>query len=98
MSRMMRGRISPVPWGFVLLTFAAPAAAQPPSREGAGVFNDACATCHTANDPRTPTVAALRQKTVDEIVAALTTGKMREQGADLIDAQRRAVAQYLGVA
>src|SRR4051812_29423669 len=72
------------------------AVAQPP--DGARVFTDACATCHIGTDPRTPTVAALRQKTVDEILAALTNGKMREQGADLTDAQRRAVAQYLGMA
>src|SRR5258706_10602949 len=65
--------------------------------DGARVFTESCATCHTGSDPRTPTVAALRQRTVDEILAALTNGKMREQGADLTDAQRRAVAQYLGM-
>jgi len=95
METMTRARIPCFLWGFLLLTSAAPAGAQAP--DGARVFNDACATCHTGNDPRTPTVAALRQKTVDEILAALTNGKMREQGADLTDAQRRAVAQFLGM-
>src|ERR1051325_10004041 len=75
--------------------FLALALAQAP--DGDRVFNGSCATCHTGSDPRTPTVAALRQRTVDEILAALTSGKMREQGADLTDAQRRAVAQYLGM-
>jgi polyvinyl alcohol dehydrogenase (cytochrome) len=101
MKRQTGARIPLLLWGFLLLTFAAPAAGQAPASaaqtDGARVFNDACATCHTGNDPRTPTVASLRQKTADEILAALTSGKMREQGADLTDAQRRAVAQYLGM-
>jgi len=78
-----------------LLMFAALAQAPP----GAQVYDDHCAMCHTAqNDPRTPPVSALRQKSAAEILAALTTGKMREQGSDLTDAERRAVAGYLGTA
>ena len=66
--------------------------------EGAKVYQDHCATCHSSGDPRTPTLEALRQRSADEIVAALTSGKMREQGSELTDAERRAVARYLGVA
>ena len=94
MSRMRSALIPLFLCGF--LVPSGPADAQPP--DGARVFNDSCATCHTSNDPRTPSVAALRQRTVDEILAALTTGKMSDQGADLTNAERRAVAQYLGVA
>ena len=64
--------------------------------DGARVFDDHCAVCHAKNDPRTPSVAVLRQKPVAEILIALTSGKMREQGADMTDAERRAVAEYLG--
>jgi polyvinyl alcohol dehydrogenase (cytochrome) len=59
------------------------------------VFEDRCATCHASNDPRTPTVAALRQRTPESIVDALTVGQMRQQGSELSDAERRAVAEYL---
>src|SRR5258706_317185 len=70
------------------------ALAQTPN--GAALFTDKCAACHTSGDARTPTVAALRQRTPDQILKSLTTGPMREQGAELSDAARRAVAQYLG--
>ena len=72
------------------------ALAQAPS--GAALFNDHCATCHTSNDPRTPTVATLRTRTPQVIIDALTTGVMRQQGSELTDAERRAIAAYLGVA
>ena len=66
--------------------------------DGAKVYEDHCATCHSAqNDARTPPVSVLRQKSVDEILTALTSGKMREQGSDLSDMERRAVASYLGL-
>ena len=66
--------------------------------DGAALFNSNCAACHSSGDPRTPTVAALRQRTPDQVLQALTTGPMREQGAKLSDAERRAIAQYLGAA
>ena len=63
---------------------------------GAALFEDRCAVCHAAGtDPRVPTVAALRDRTPQAIVDALTTGQRREQGADLTDAQRRALADFL---
>ncbi len=64
--------------------------------DGSRVYEDHCAVCHARNDPRTPSVAVLRQKPADEILVALTSGKMREQGSDLTDAERRAVAGFLG--
>jgi polyvinyl alcohol dehydrogenase (cytochrome) len=70
------------------------ALAQAPS--GAALFDDHCAACHTGSDPRVPTVAALRQRTPESIVDALTIGVMRQPGADLSDAERRAIAEFLG--
>jgi polyvinyl alcohol dehydrogenase (cytochrome) len=80
----------------ILLFVVAPVAAQTP--DGAGVFKQACATCHTASpaDTRTPSEKALRGFTSDAILTALTTGPMQIQGSTLSDAQRRAVATYLG--
>jgi polyvinyl alcohol dehydrogenase (cytochrome) len=66
---------------------------------GQALFESNCSMCHTAaGDARTPSAATLRQRTPEAILQALTTGPMREQGADLSDAQRRAIAQYLGAA
>jgi polyvinyl alcohol dehydrogenase (cytochrome) len=83
-----------------LLLQAPPQAPQAPQTpQGARVYEDHCAMCHAAqNDPRTPPVSALRQKGAAEILAALTSGKMREQGSELSEAERRAVSNYLGAA
>ena len=48
--------------------------------------------CSAGTDQRMPTVAALRQRTPEAILDALVTGAMRQQGAELTDAERRAVA------
>src|SRR5882672_6263565 len=62
---------------------------------GATLFDNHCASCHAGADMRVPSVAALRQRTPDAIVAALVSGVMRQQGAELSDAERRAVAEFL---
>ena len=75
----------------------APAAAQAPA--GAAVFADHCATCHTAaGDPdgRIPPIAALRRLEPESILQTLANGAMREQGAEMTDPERRAVAAFLG--
>ncbi len=82
---------------FVLLDLVCRAAsAQIP--DGAAVFEDACATCHTSApaDARTPSAAALRALTPDAILTALTTGPMRIVGDSLTGVQRLAVAALLG--
>jgi len=76
------------------LVLSSSAFAQAPN--GSAVFTDHCATCHAAGDQRTPSVAALRQRTPEAILDALVTGAMRQQGSDLTDAERRAVAAFLG--
>ena len=74
------------------LALATPVLAQ----DGRVLFDTRCATCHAGADPRTPTVASLRQRSPESIIDALTSGSMRVQGADLSLADRRAVAEYLG--
>src|SRR5262245_44773599 len=67
-----------------------------PARNVSSVFDNTCAACHLFNDaPRVPTVAALRERSPESILNALTTGAMRQQGGELTDAQRRAVAEFL---
>jgi polyvinyl alcohol dehydrogenase (cytochrome) len=68
--------------------------AQAPS--GAALFDNRCASCHAGSDPRTPTLAVLTQRTPSSIVDALTSGAMRQQGSELTDGEKRAIAEYLG--
>jgi polyvinyl alcohol dehydrogenase (cytochrome) len=79
--------------GFMVV--AATASAQ--TRDGATVFQAACAMCHAqpAADSRAPNLDALRQFAPETILTALTTGNMFRQGSELTDADRRAVAAYL---
>jgi len=71
------------------------AASTASAQDGRVLFEARCTTCHAGDDPRTPTVASLRQRPPASIVDALTTGVMREQGSGLSSADRRAIAEYL---
>ena len=74
--------------------------AQNAAQDGAEAFRVNCASCHgTADGPQpanAPGVAALRQFSPEAILNALLNGKMRIQGTPLSDADRRAVAEFLG--
>lgn len=64
--------------------------------EGARIFADECATCHTsAGDERTPGTDLLNQLSPRAIVASLEDGVMRAEGAVLSPEQRTRVAEYL---
>src|SRR6187455_3606070 len=80
----------------LMLVFAGVAAAQ----DGAAVFQANCATCHAAADAaqqaRNPNIDTLRRLTPEAILNALLNGKMRIQAVALSDAERRAVAEFLG--
>ncbi len=78
-----------------LVSSVAPASAQH-AMEGAEVYETFCAACHeTPPDDATPPRASLEQLDPDEIVAALTEGVMRLQGAAMSADQHVAVAEYL---
>src|SRR5204862_3766209 len=85
------------PMSITVLFALGVAIAQAPN--GQALFESKCSTCHTAaGDARTPSATALRQRTPQAILDALTTGPMREQGSELSDAEKRAVAAFLGAA
>jgi polyvinyl alcohol dehydrogenase (cytochrome) len=71
-----------------------------PNAEGAAVFQRECASCHInpPADSRAPTREVLGGRTPDAIVAALTDGAMRLQGARLSVAERRSVSAFLTTA
>jgi polyvinyl alcohol dehydrogenase (cytochrome) len=70
------------------------------AQDGAAVFRANCAACHDTTDAaqvrNAPGVEALRTFTPEAILNALVNGKMRIQGTPLSDADRRAVAEFLG--
>ena len=80
----------------LMLVFAGAAAAQ----DGAAVFQANCANCHASADAtqqgRNPSIDTLRRLSPEAILNALLNGKMRIQAVALSDAERRAVAEFLG--
>jgi polyvinyl alcohol dehydrogenase (cytochrome) len=72
-----------------------PAAPPPPSARQ--LFDQRCLTCHGRTDvPRAADPALLRRMTPERVYEALTTGVMQTQAEGLSDADRRAIAEYLG--
>jgi polyvinyl alcohol dehydrogenase (cytochrome) len=70
------------------------------AQDGAETFRLNCASCHPATDgaraATAPSLEALRRFAPEAILNALVNGKMRIQGTPLTDADRRAVAEYVG--
>ena len=67
----------------------------PETLPGAPVYHSVCAACHEGQVPKAPHKMFLQMMPPENILAALTTGLMKAQGAALSAAQRRAVAEYL---
>ena len=66
--------------------------------EGEGLYAGRCSSCHDAGVARAPNRQALNRLSPDAIRAALTTGSMRTQGAELTPPQIEALARTLGTA
>jgi len=64
---------------------------------GIAVFEEHCAVCHAAPaaDSRAPNRDALRERTPESILEAMTSGAMVEQARSLSVEQRRQVAEYI---
>jgi polyvinyl alcohol dehydrogenase (cytochrome) len=63
--------------------------------DGRSLFDTACSGCHNGDDPRAPSPEALRGRSPQAIVDALTAGSMRYQGLAFSGDERRAIAEYL---
>jgi polyvinyl alcohol dehydrogenase (cytochrome) len=72
---------------------SATAAAQTISAEA--IYKESCAQCHDQPQGRTPSRAALKDRSPDAILTALTSGSMSLQGITLSVAEKRALAEYL---
>ncbi|MFB3923500.1 MAG: PQQ-binding-like beta-propeller repeat protein [Terriglobia bacterium] len=87
--------LSTVAVSLFLITFLGAQAPQRP--DGAGTFQNQCATCHQAgNSVAAPLPDQLRRMTRSSILRALESGKMKEQGSHLSADERAAVAEFLG--
>src|SRR5271163_4965131 len=82
----------------VLLVFVAAAAAQDKNdakQAGDALYGKHCASCHDTGIARAPSRAALNHMSAENIRAALTTGSMSKQGADLSAAELDTVIRFL---
>jgi polyvinyl alcohol dehydrogenase (cytochrome) len=87
--------MSVVLFGVLARPAASRQGADPAAAIGEAVFERACSGCHSGEDPRAPTTDALRGRSPQAILDALTAGSMRYQGLALSGDERRAVAEYL---
>jgi polyvinyl alcohol dehydrogenase (cytochrome) len=62
---------------------------------GKAVFEASCITCHNGDDARAPDLEAMRARSPQAIIDALTSGSMKYQGLALSGDERRAVAEYI---
>lgn len=70
-------------------------ATNPETWPGAQVYRGLCVNCHEGQVPKAPHKMFLQMMSADVILAALTNGIMREEGATLTPQKRREVAEYL---
>jgi polyvinyl alcohol dehydrogenase (cytochrome) len=62
---------------------------------GEAVYQKHCAQCHDKGVGRAPQLLTLSLSTPEQVLAALTTGKMAEQGKALTPAEARSVAMFV---
>ena len=80
-----------------VMTWAVLSAA-PTWAQGERLFDDYCASCHgddTAAENRAPDLDALRQRTPEVILEAMTTGSMAVNAEPLSTDQRQVLAEFL---
>ena len=65
---------------------------QPP---GQAIFQNKCASCHSA-EGGAPAIPALNAMPTESIFDALMKGKMKDQASSMTSRERRVVAEFLG--
>jgi polyvinyl alcohol dehydrogenase (cytochrome) len=64
--------------------------------DGAALYREKCAACHDSPaQSRAPAASALKMMSPENVVRALETGLMREQGTSLSLAQKQSLAEFL---
>lgn len=65
------------------------------AEDGGAVYQKYCAQCHDKGVGRAPQLLTLSLSTPEQVLAALTTGKMAAQGKALTAAESRSVAMFV---
>jgi polyvinyl alcohol dehydrogenase (cytochrome) len=63
--------------------------------DSAAIYSSNCASCHDRPTGRTPPRDALKERTADAILTAMTSGSMSVQAIQLNASEKRALAEYL---
>jgi len=64
--------------------------------DGAALYQEHCAMCHDHSaETRAPAPSALKMMSPENVVKALESGLMKDQGAPLAAAQKKTVAEFL---
>ena len=71
------------------------AAPRPGFRAAPPIFQQSCGTCHGNDSKQGPSITDLQNYSPEEIYQVLTTGKMKEQAAQVPDVQKRQIAEFL---
>jgi len=81
--------VSCVLLGASAVTFAA-------EPDGPAIYKQRCAICHDkSSETRAPAPTAMKLMSPENIVKALETGLMKDQGAVMTASERRTIAEYL---
>jgi polyvinyl alcohol dehydrogenase (cytochrome) len=65
------------------------------AQDGGAIYRKHCAQCHDSGAARAPQPIAMKLLSPEQVLAALTNGKMAEQGKALTPAEARAVAMFV---
>ena len=64
--------------------------------DGAELYRKQCAVCHDhPTESRAPAASALKMMSAANVISALETGLMKEQGAPLSSSEKRSLAEFL---
>jgi polyvinyl alcohol dehydrogenase (cytochrome) len=66
---------------------------RPGFRAAPPIFQQNCGTCHDGK--QAPSITDLQSYSPEQVYAALTTGKMKDQAAQISDVQKRQIAEFL---
>src|SRR5436190_21487077 len=66
---------------------------RPGFRAAPALFQQNCGTCHDGK--QAPSITDLQQNSPERIYERLSTGKMKDQAAQIQDVQKRQIAEFL---
>jgi mono/diheme cytochrome c family protein len=78
---------------FIALLQAQNATPRPGFRAGPPLYQQNCGSCHDGQ--KAPSITDLQQYSPEHIYEVLTTGKMKDQAAQIPDVQKQQIAEFL---